>query len=121
MDVGVTGLRVYADPLIGKVFYNLMENSVRHGESVSRISFSSSGAQGGLVLIYTDDGMGIPATDKEKIFRKGFGRNTGLGLFLTREILAITGITIRETGVEGEGARFEIFVPEGEYRFSANG
>jgi len=116
VDVGVTGLRVYADPLIGKVFYNLMENSVRHGESVSRISFSSSGAQGGLVLIYTDDGMGIPATDKEKIFRKGFGRNTGLGLFLTREILAITGITINETGVEGEGVRFEIFIPEGEYR-----
>ncbi|MCE5337521.1 MAG: hypothetical protein LLF90_02395 [Methanomicrobiaceae archaeon] len=118
VDVGVTGLQVYADPLIGKVFYNLMENSIRHGGSISRISFSSSRAPGGLVLVYTDDGGGIPAAEKEKIFRKGFGRNTGLGLFLTREILAITGITIRETGVEGEGARFEIFVPEGEYRFA---
>ena len=121
VDVGVAGLRVYADPLIGKVFYNLMENSVRHGGSISRLSFSSSGAPGGLVLVYTDDGGGIPAAEKEKIFRKGFGRNTGLGLFLTREILAITGITIRETGIEGEGARFELFVPEGEYRFSAKG
>jgi signal transduction histidine kinase len=121
VDVGVAGLRVYADPLIGKVFYNLMENSVRHGGSISRLSFSSTGAPGGLVLVYTDDGGGIPAAEKEKIFRKGFGKNTGLGLFLTREILAITGITIRETGVEGEGARFEIFVPEGEYRFSVKG
>jgi|GEM_PF-917667 signal transduction histidine kinase len=116
VDVGVAGLLIYADPLIGRVFYNLMENSIRHGGSISRLSFSSSGAPGGLVIVYTDDGGGIPAADKEKIFRKGFGKNTGLGLFLTREILAITGITIRETGVEGEGVRFEIFVPEGEYR-----
>ncbi|MCT8337537.1 hypothetical protein FKB36_08580 [Methanoculleus sp. Afa-1] len=117
VDAGVAGLRVYADPLIGKVFYNLMENSVRHGGGISRMSFSAAGAPGGLTIIYTDDGVGIPAAEKEKIFRKGFGKNTGLGLFLTREILAITGIAIRETGVEGEGARFEIFVPEGEYRF----
>ncbi|MDV2482528.1 HAMP domain-containing histidine kinase [Methanoculleus sp. Wushi-C6] len=118
VEIGVAGLRVYADPLIGKVFYNLMENSVRHGGEISRISVSSSGAPGGLAIVYTDDGTGIPAADKEKIFRKGFGKNTGLGLFLTREILAITGITIRETGLEGEGVRFEIFVPEGEYRFA---
>jgi len=37
--------------------------------------------------------------------------NTGLGLFLSREILAITSITIRETGIPGEGARFEISCP----------
>ncbi|CCJ36145.1 multi-sensor signal transduction histidine kinase [Methanoculleus bourgensis MS2] len=116
VDIGVTGLWVYADPLIGKVFYNLMENSVRHGGDISRISFLGSRAEGGLVITYTDDGRGIPAADKERIFRKGFGKNTGLGLFLTREILAITGITINETGVEGEGVRFEIFIPEGEYR-----
>ncbi|WP_214084382.1 HAMP domain-containing sensor histidine kinase [Methanoculleus sp.] len=121
VDVGVAGLQIYADPLIGRVFYNLMENSIRHGGSISRLSFSSSGAPGGLVIVYTDDGGGIPAADKEKIFRKGFGKNTGLGLFLTREILAITGITIRETGVEGEGVRFEIFVPAGEYRSIGEG
>ncbi|SAI88524.1 multi-sensor signal transduction histidine kinase [Methanoculleus bourgensis] len=116
VDIGVTGLWIYADPLIGKVFYNLMENSVRHGGDISRISFLGSRAEGGLVITYTDNGRGIPAADKERIFRKGFGKNTGLGLFLTREILAITGITINETGVEGEGVRFEIFIPEGEYR-----
>ena len=119
VDVGVAGLRVYADPLIGKVFYNVMENSIRHGRNISRISFSSSVAPDCLMLIYTDDGGGIPAADKEKIFRKGFGKNTGLGLFLTREILAITGITIHETGVEGEGVRFEILIPEGAYRLGA--
>jgi hypothetical protein len=42
-----------------------------------------------------------------------------MGLFLTREILGITGITISETGLYGKGARFEILVPVDYYRFSS--
>jgi hypothetical protein len=38
-------------------------------------------------------------------------------LFLSREILSITGLRIQETGEPGKGARFEIFVPKGAYRF----
>jgi signal transduction histidine kinase len=68
------------------------------------------------VIIYEDDGEGIPAGDKEHIFRRGFGKHTGLGLFLSREILAITGITIRESGEPGKGVRFEILVPGDMYR-----
>ena len=56
---------------------------------------------------------------RRRIFERGFGKNTGLGLFLVREILAITGITIRETGTAGTGARFEITVPRGRYRVAA--
>jgi signal transduction histidine kinase len=48
---------------------------------------------------------------------QGFGKNTGLGLFLSREILAITGITITENGIPGKDAQFEITVPKGAYRF----
>jgi signal transduction histidine kinase len=47
---------------------------------------------------------------------RGFGKNTGLGLFFSREILSITGISITETGVYGVGARFEIRVPGGIWR-----
>jgi hypothetical protein len=39
-----------------------------------------------------------------------------MGLFLIREILGISGITIEEKGVPGEGARFEIRVPPGRFR-----
>ena len=53
--------------------------------------------------------------EKEKIFDRGFGKNTGLGLTLSREILGITGITIKETGEHGIGARFEITVPKGMF------
>jgi len=52
------------------------------------------------------------------IFDRGFRQHTGSGLFLCREILSITGITITENGTPGKGARFEITVPKGAYRFT---
>jgi len=110
------GAEVYADPLIVKVFYNLMENAVRHGENVTTIRFSGEERNGGYRVVYEDDGAGVLSKDKERIFERGFGKNTGLGLFLCREILSITGITIRETSEPGNGARFEMTVPNGKYR-----
>jgi signal transduction histidine kinase len=60
--------------------------------------------------------VGISAEDKGKLFQKGFGKNTGLGLFLSREILSITGLTITENGEPGKGVCFEMTVPSGGYR-----
>jgi len=68
------------------------------------------------VLVFEDDGVGIAPQDKAVLFSKDSGKNTGLGLFLAREILDITGIKISETGEQGKGARFEILVPEGKWR-----
>ncbi|MGD1005143.1 MAG: PAS domain S-box protein [Methanoregulaceae archaeon] len=112
-------ISIYADPLIEKVFYNLMENSIRHGEHVNAIIYSMQETQDGLTIVYEDNGIGIPPENKEKIFHRGFGNHTGLGLFLIREILSITGIHIIETGEFGKGARFEIIVPKGVYRLSS--
>jgi signal transduction histidine kinase len=116
INVAVEGLEIFADPIMEKVFYNLMENSLRHGEHVTRMEFSLRQTEGGLILAYRDNGVGITEEDKKKLFRKGFGKHTGLGLFLSREILSITGITITENGEPGKGVRFEITVPEGAYR-----
>ena len=113
-------LEIFADPIFDKVFYNLIDNSLRHGEKVTLIRISHREDPDGLTLIYEDDGVGISTADKKKIFTKGFGKNTGLGLFLIREILAITRITITETGVPGTGVRFEIHVPKDGYRFNGN-
>jgi signal transduction histidine kinase len=115
-DPDLAGYEIFADPLLSKVFYNLADNAVRHGERVSSIRVSAEIRNEDLIIIWEDDGTGVPYDEKEKIFNKGHGRNTGLGLFLVREILSITGITIRETGTPGTGARFEILVPAGEYR-----
>jgi signal transduction histidine kinase len=71
---------------------------------------------GVLVITVEDDGNGISAKDKKQLFTKGFGKRTGLGLYLSREILSITGITINENGEPGKGARFEIVVPKSNFR-----
>jgi len=110
------GAEVYADPLIVKVFYNLMDNAVRYGGKITTIRLYVDGQGGNPVIVCEDDGYGIPADEKEMIFERGFGKNTGLGLFLTREILGITGITVHEKGKPETGARFEITVPEEAYR-----
>jgi len=112
-------LEIYADPMLHKVFENLIDNTLRHGERARRIRFSVDRDRGDdIALVYEDDGIGIPETDKERIFTKGFGKHTGLGLFLSREILAITGLVLKETGAPGKGARFEIRVPKGKFRFT---
>jgi signal transduction histidine kinase len=122
VSASVEGLEIFADPLLIKVFENLVDNSRRHGERVRHISFSSMQyGQENLAIVYEDDGTGVHEVDKERIFEKGFGKNTGLGLFLSREILAITGLAIKEAGIYGKGVRFEILVPKGKFRFALLG
>ncbi|HDS63131.1 MAG TPA: PAS domain S-box protein [Methanofollis liminatans] len=116
VQVEIAPLRIYADPMLRKVFCNLIANALDHGGGVSRILFAAEEKDGGLVIVCEDDGIGIPPGEKEIIFSSGYGKNHGYGLFLIREILAITGIQIRETGEAGTGARFEIFVPEGKHK-----
>jgi PAS domain S-box-containing protein len=112
---------IFADLLIRRVWFNLVDNAVRHGEKVTAIRFFVEEKEDGLSIVCEDDGTGIPAGEKEKIFERGYGKNTGMGLFLSREILAITGITISENGEPGKGARFEIRVPPGKFRKASAG
>jgi len=110
-------LEIYADPLLTKVFYNLIENAIRYGRDLTGITFSfEECVDDGIVIVVQDDGVGVPEKDKARIFEHGVGSNTGLGLFLVREILAITDLTIRECGRPGQGARFEIGGPQGSHR-----
>ena len=110
------GTEVYADPLISRVFYNLMDNAVRYGKKITTIRFFAEESGDNHLIVCEDDGAGVVAGENEMIFERGFGKNTGLGLALSREILSITGITIRETGEPGKGARFEMTVQKGAYR-----
>lgn len=119
LSMNRTDVEVFGDKLLGKVFYNLIDNALRYGgEQMTAITVTASEEDDSLVILFEDNGAGIPDEDKKKLFAKGFGKNTGLGLFLSREILAITGITITENGEPGKGARFEIRVPKGNYRCS---
>jgi PAS domain S-box-containing protein len=110
-------IELYADPLLPRVFYNLLANSIQHGDhQLTKIRLYAQKTGESLLLIYEDNGKGIPFDEKEKIFEFGFGTGTGFGLFLIRELLGYTGITITETGEPGKGAKFEILVPKGKFR-----
>lgn len=110
------GYAIYADPMLPKVFENLFDNALRHGGGVTEISVLCGEVEGSLRIAVEDNGNGIASEEKERIFERGYGKNTGFGLFLVRDILAITGITIYEEGVPGECARFVMIVPEGGWR-----
>jgi PAS domain S-box-containing protein len=111
LTVDVGEWEIYADPQVSRVFKNIFENAGIHGKNVTEIRVECTKNNRGLDVIIGDNGIGIPYELKKEIFEPGMMRNRGLGLFLAKEILSITGLTIEETGVPGNGARFEIHVP----------
>lgn len=118
VELGRPEIEVRADRLLEKVFYNLIDNAIRYGgEKMKTIRVTSRQVPEGLVIVVEDDGTGISPEDKARLFTRGFGKNTGFGLFLSREILSISGISVTESGTFGEGARFEILVPNGNFRY----
>jgi PAS domain S-box-containing protein len=113
----VENLELFADPLIEKVFWHLIDNSVKHGEHATEIRISGHDTQSGYLLVYQDNGVGIPEEKKEELFTKNFGKMTGFHLFFVHDILDISDMKIDETGTPGKGVRFEISIPRGLYRF----
>jgi PAS domain-containing protein len=110
-------LEIYADQLFADVLTHLVENSLRHGSgTIKNIVVTYHETPEGLELTIEDDGSGIPAEKKQQIFEYDAGVHAGIGLFICRQIVEVTGMTIRETGTEGKGARFVIHVPPGGYR-----
>jgi PAS domain S-box-containing protein len=109
-------LEVYADRMLAKVFQNLVDNTARHGVRATSVRVYAYDDGAWMRLVYEDDGVGVPISEKERIFDREHGKNTGLGLFFAREILAITGLEIQECGTDGVGARFMINVPREQWR-----
>ncbi|NLV27235.1 MAG: PAS domain S-box protein [Methanomicrobiales archaeon] len=112
----LSDISILADPLMEKVCYNIIENAIRHGENLTQIDITAHETEEGLRISIRDDGIGIPDNQKELVFERGFGRNSGYGLFLVREILSLSGISISENGKYGSGCRFDIDVPRGKFR-----
>jgi PAS domain S-box-containing protein len=108
------GLKVLADSLLQKVFYNLIDNSLRHGEKVTCIRAYFKKEPDRVKLIYEDDGVGISEADKKRLFTEGFtgGKGSGYGLFLIQKLMEVYGWTIQENGKPGEGVRFVITIPQ---------
>jgi len=113
----LNGVEMYADPLLPRVFSLLLENSFKSGgPALSIISVSARVHGETLHILYQDDSMGVPEADKEKIFEFGYSATPLRGLFVIRELLGYTGITIREIGVFGKGTIYDIQVPKDKFR-----
>ncbi len=119
-NISLDHLEIYGDPLLENVFFTLAENVILHGKHATEIRLWYYHSGDDIVIVFEDNGSGVPDDMKEKIFDRQYEEKKGIGLFLSREILSITKISIRETGKAGTGARFELTVPKGMYRFSAS-
>jgi signal transduction histidine kinase len=113
-DVSAWGDRELATQLLA----NLVENAVRHGREGGRVEVTLEQAQdGGAVLVVADDGAGIPAAERGRVFRR-FHRldaarsspGTGLGLPLARAIADLHGMTI-DLSDNHPGLRVCVLVP----------
>ncbi|MDD1719979.1 MAG: transporter substrate-binding domain-containing protein [Methanoregulaceae archaeon] len=119
--VELDDLELYADPMLERAFLNIMEYILSRGAGVSEVRLSYEKNSGGITVLIEDNGPGIPETDKEQIFTIQPANLGGSGLFLAREILSITGISLKETGGAGSGIRFELGVPDGAWRVQKTG
>jgi signal transduction histidine kinase len=109
------GLTLLADSFLRQLFYNLIDNSLKHGEKVTRIRVHYEKVdQEKLIVVYEDDGVGISAVNKQQLFKEGFstGGSSGYGLYLIRKMIEVYGWTIQETGEPGKGAQFTITIPQ---------
>jgi PAS domain S-box-containing protein len=108
------GLEVLADSQFEQLFYNLIDNSLRHGQKTSEIRVHYEQKSNEIAIIYEDNGVGIPEENKSKLFSEGFttGKGSGYGLSLINRIIQVYGWTIMEKGKPGKGAKFIIVIPK---------
>lgn len=111
---------VWFDPqLLSRVLRHLLENAARYTPPGSRIALGSRHSGGRLEFTVEDNGPGIDSLDLPLIFAKFFrgkraaaiGKGTGMGLAITRAILAAHGGAIEAKSTPGQGSRFRFWVP----------
>jgi len=108
-------LCVFSDPHLPTVFYHLLHNALKESTGATRIIITYHIRENGCAIIIEDNGTGIPDAEKGSLFIQREDRY-GKGLFLSSEIVSLTGMSLRETGIYREGARFEIIVQSEGYR-----
>ncbi|MEU8700298.1 HAMP domain-containing sensor histidine kinase [Streptomyces sp. NPDC048680] len=110
----VTGSRGQLVRVIG----NLLDNAERHAESSVAVEVRAE--RGGVAVVVTDDGAGVPEAERERIFER-FVRlddararddgGAGLGLAIARDVAGRHGGRLTAAGAGERGARFELWLP----------
>jgi two-component system sensor histidine kinase ChvG len=107
------------DERLGQVFRNLIDNAVSFSPEGGAVSIAASAETGRARVTVEDNGPGIPPENLETIFERfyterpndHFGKNSGLGLSIARQITESTGGRVWADNREGGGARFVVELP----------
>jgi K+-sensing histidine kinase KdpD len=116
--IGLTNLEIFADPLLEKAMVNIIQCAILGEGKTTFVEIHPAVHGGAVVVSITGNNQGFTTEERESLFQHSVGDQKGLGLFLAREILSITGITVTETGQPGSGTRFELLVPDGVWRYA---
>ncbi|MDD1727752.1 MAG: HAMP domain-containing histidine kinase [Methanospirillum sp.] len=104
-------ISLFVDKTFKQAIVKILENIPTHAGNATEIKIQFQEKTSGGVLIIEDNGKGIPAEQKHRLFDLGFGSGDGFGLFLAEEELKVFGIGITESGEPGKCARFELTIP----------
>jgi len=109
---------IWTDPhQVRQVLINLMSNAIHATSEQGHISIQVEPTAAGISIAVSDSGTGIPKEHLEKIFEPFFstkapGEGTGLGLFVTREIVEKLGGTVAVMSRVGQGTQFTVLIPD---------
>jgi len=121
-SIGVRGLTVFGeDDLLVTAVRNLLENAVVYSPERTRVVVCVKKlGDGGLEISVTDQGIGIPERDMERIFERFYRVDparsratggTGLGLAIVKHVTAAHGGRVTVRSVEGAGSTFTLWLP----------
>jgi signal transduction histidine kinase len=120
LQLGGEPLPVDADrDRLAQVVGNLLSNAIKYSDEETTVHVSASADDGWAVVTVTDEGEGIAADDRDRIFEKFFRSEraaatvggTGLGLAVAREIVVAHGGLIEVDSRPGAGSTFRVVIP----------
>ncbi len=103
---------------LGQAINNLVDNALKYTPAGGRVSLSVRGEGQSAIVTVSDNGPGVPVTEREAIFRRLYRgdasrsqRGLGLGLSLVKAIVEAHGGTVTVDDSPGGGARFTVRLP----------
>jgi PAS domain S-box-containing protein len=108
--------------LLRRILLNLLSNALKYSPGGSEIQFEVSAESGEVLLRVSDQGIGIPAADQERLFEvfhrasnTGKVTGTGLGLAIVKSSVDALGGTITFSSQQGQGTTFSVHLPTSSF------
>ena len=127
---GDAGAEVYGDEtLLAVALHNLVSNAIQYSPKSTRVGIGVSNRDGVVEIAVTDQGVGIPDEDQDRVFERFFrtdparSRNTGgsgLGLSIVKHAIQNHGGDVRVWSQPGHGSTFTIRLPEASHAAAAS-